>query len=176
MTTDAGGGRFKTRWGAGDTRRAAWVGVLPILFGVAVVVFSFVDESRSTPLGDALSLWYFLGVFGSVVYVPVSLLALLGAAALRRWFRFGRWLSTLGAVAVMLMCGLMVLIAVDEAVTDDALHPPYSWTAPLSPGDAVVFAVPYVLIGTVNVCLILRLWWRSGPAARRGVDLLPEAR
>jgi hypothetical protein len=172
MAIEDGVGR-RTRnseWSSGDTAWAVWVAVVPILFAVGVLAFAFVDDNRSTLLGDVLSLWYFVGFFGSVVYAPVAGVSLLGAAALRRRFRFGRCVSSVGCIAVLLMCCLMVWTAVSEAITDDKLHDPYSWTAPLSPGEAVVFAIPYVLIATVNVYLIARLWKLSdsnsiGPSA-----------
>jgi hypothetical protein len=104
--------------------------------------------------------------------VPVAVVSLLGAAALKRQFRFGRCLSSVGCIAVVLMCSLMVWTAVSEAVTDDELHDPYSWTAPLSPGEAFVFAMPYVLIAAADAYLIARLWTLSdsdpiGPSAAK---------
>lgn len=153
----------RSEWASGDTAWAGWVAVLPILFAAAVVAFAFVDDNRSTLLDDVLILWYFVAFFGAVVYVPVAVVSLLGAAALKRQFRFGRFLSSAGCFAVLLMCSLMVWTAVSEAVTDDELHDPYSWTAPLSPGEAFAFALPYVLIAAAEVYLIVRLWKLSDP-------------
>lgn len=152
----------KTKWQPGDTAWAIWVALLPTLFVVATLVGAHFDEHRRSFLGDLLSNWYFLGIFGSALFVPVMVVSLLGASALARQFRFGRWLSTAGSVTALVLLGAIVYGSVAEALSDDPWHDPNSWAPRLSAGEHLVFAAPYLAIAIANACLLVRLW--RGPA------------
>lgn len=84
------------------------VALLPVLFAAATLFGAhYLDEDRESGIGDVLSNWYFLVVVGSVVIVSVVVISLCGVAALTRWFRIGRLLSTVGCTAALLAAGAL---------------------------------------------------------------------
>lgn len=112
-------------------------------------------------LGTVLITWVFVGAFGLVVFVPAVMVSLFGAAALKQRFRFGRWLVSIGGAAIVLVVAALTYGIVGEAVAPDQWRDPYSWGPVLSPLEACLVLVPYLVIAAVNVCVIVRLWKRS---------------
>lgn len=147
-------------WRPRDTGWVAWVAFLPILLLLVSVPAVGPASNRWPLLGDVLIAWVLVGTFGLVVFVPAMVVSLFGAAALKKQFRFGRWLASIGSAAVMLIVAAITYGIVAEALTPPEGRDPNSWGPALSPLSASLVLVPYVAIAVVNVYVVVRLWTR----------------
>ncbi|OUS95094.1 hypothetical protein [Rhodococcus sp. NCIMB 12038] len=100
--------------------------LLPILLLVVSVPAALIEDNRGTMIGDVLVTWNLFGIFGLVVTVPVTMVALFGAAALKQQFRFGRWLVSLGSVAAVIVFAALAYGIVAETVSPDEWRDPNS--------------------------------------------------
>ncbi|MFE5701642.1 hypothetical protein [Rhodococcus koreensis] len=150
----------KHGWRPHDTAWVTWVALLPILLLVVSVPAALIEDNRGTMIGDVLVTWNLFGIFGLVVTVPVTMVALFGAAALKQQFRFGRWLASLGSAAAVIVFAALAYGIVAETVSPDEWRDPNSWAPVLSPSAAVLVLVPYFAITVANTYVIGRLWKR----------------
>ncbi|MCA1008335.1 hypothetical protein LCL87_21720 [Rhodococcus hoagii] len=125
-----------------------------LLLAVSVPAASL-DNSRSPVIGDVLIAWVVVGV----VFVPAVLVSLSGAAALKRTFRVGRWLVSLGCAAAVLFVAALTYGIVGDAVAPER-RDPNSWGPEFTPFVASVVLVPYLAIAVLDAYVIVRLWKR----------------
>lgn len=147
-------------WQTGDTVLVVWVALLPLMLLAVSLLGAFVEDNRGSWVGDVLTMWNLVGIFGSVVFVPLVAVSLIGAGVLRWRFRIGRWLSTLGSSLMMLLVAAIVLGAIADMVAPPEHRDPNSWAGPLSLLGTALFVVPYVLMTTANAYVLMRLWKR----------------
>ncbi|QXU56716.1 MULTISPECIES: hypothetical protein [Rhodococcus] len=140
--------------------------LLPVLFAVATLLSAhYLDEHRQSGIGDVLSNWYFIAVIGFVVIVPVLVVSLCGAAALTRWFRLGRLLSTVGCTTALLATAALTYAGVTEALSGGIRQQdPNSWTPSLSAFETLVFTAPFAVIAGANLWVLVHLWARAPSA------------
>lgn len=147
-------------WRPRDTAWVTWVALLPILLLVVSLAAGLIEDNRETMIGDVIGTWNFFGFFGLVVVVPVMMVSLFGAGALKEQFRVGRWLASVGSAAAVLVFAAVVYGGIEEAVSPDEWRDPYSWAPVLTSFAASLVVVPYFAITVANVYVIGRLWTR----------------
>lgn len=147
-----------TERGSRDAVWVRWVALLPlVVLGVSIPSGVFLANS-GTVVGDVVATWMFLGVFGLVIFAPVTVLSLLGAAVLgNRNFRAGRWLVSVSAVVATVLYACLVFVVIEEAVSPEQ-RDPNSWGPQLTPGTALLVVVPYITGAAGNVYVVGRLW------------------
>ncbi|MFC9790134.1 hypothetical protein [Rhodococcus sp. NPDC127528] len=139
----------------------AGVALLPLLLLLGSLLGALVEDNRGTMIGDVLTFWNLVGIFGFVVYVPVMAISLSGALLLPRKFRLGRWLASIGSVAMVFVAAALVFAGIADVVAPPEHRDPDSWAGPLSPFGTAVFVAPYVAMLAANVVVLVRLWKRT---------------
>ncbi|OZC73648.1 hypothetical protein CH251_14040 [Rhodococcus sp. 06-462-5] len=120
--------------------------------------------NSGTVVGDVVATWMLLGVFGLVIFVPVTTLSLLGAAALNSHnFRVGRWLASVGAVSGTLFYAYLAFVVIAEAVVPE-MRDPNSWGPQFTPVTALLVVVPFIAGAAANVYVVGRLWRQARPS------------
>ncbi len=135
-----------------------WVALLPVLVLGVSIPSGLLLANSGTVVGDIVATWMFLGVFGLVIFAPVTVLSLLGAAVLgNRHFRAGRWLVSVSAVAATLFYACLVFVVMEEAASPE-LRDPNSWGPQLTPVTVLLVVVPYITGAAGNMYVVGRLW------------------
>lgn len=142
-------------WQPHDTAWATWVALLPMLLLAVSVPAASLDISRSPVIGDVLITWVVVGV----VFAPAVVVSLLGVAALKRKFRVGRGLVSLGCAAAVLFVAALAYGIVGDAGAPDQ-RDPNSWGPVFAPLVASIVLVPYLAIAVLDAYVIVRLWKR----------------
>ncbi|MDH6292013.1 hypothetical protein [Rhodococcus opacus] len=137
-----------------------WVALLPLMLLAVSLLGAFVEDNRGSWVGDVLTMWNLVGIFGSMVFVPLVAVSLIGAGLLRWRFRIGRWLSTLGSSVMLLVATALSLGAIASLIAPPEHRDPNSWAGPLSILGTALFVVPYVVMTTANAYVLIRLWKR----------------
>lgn len=142
------------------------VALLPlIVLGVSIPGELFLANSGSV-VGDVVATWMFLGMFGLLIFVPVTTLSFLGAAALDyRSFRVGRWLASVGAVAATLFYAYLAFVVIEEAAVPE-MRDPNSWGPQLTPVSALLVVVPYIAGAAGSIYVVGRLWRQARPSTQ----------
>src|SRR6476659_5152510 len=96
-------------WHRRDSVQVIWVALLPLMLLVVSLLGAFVEDNRGSWVGDVLAMWNLIGIFGLVVFVPLVAVSLFGAGVLPWKFHLGRWLSSLGSSAMMLVAGALAV-------------------------------------------------------------------
>lgn len=141
-----------------DTVRVAWVALLPLILLVVSLLGAYVEDNRGSWVGDVLAMWNLIGIFGLLVFIPLVTVSLVGAGALRWKFQLGRWLSSLGSSAMILVATAVVLGAIVDLFAPPEHRDPNSWVGPLSAPGTGLFVVPYLVMVAANGYLLVRLW------------------
>ncbi|QBJ97241.1 hypothetical protein ERC79_15795 [Rhodococcus sp. ABRD24] len=153
--------RHDTGWHPRDAAWVTWVALLPILLLILSVLAAAVEGNRWPLIDDVVLTWLFAGFVGLVVFVPAILVSLFGATALKRRFRFGRRLASIGSAAVVLVVAVLAYNIVADTVALAGQHDPSSSELSFSPLAACVVLIPYVAIAALNGYVIVRLWRRA---------------
>ena len=153
--------RHDTGWQPGDTGWVTWVALLPILLLVLSVLVAVVDGD-SWPLLDYLVItWLFAGLIGLIVFVPAIVVSLFGAASLKRQFRRGRRLASIGSAAIVPVVAVLTYVIVTDTMTFAEQQDSDGWDPSSSPLAASLVLIPYLAIAALNVYVIVRLWRRA---------------
>ncbi|WP_032402323.1 hypothetical protein [Rhodococcoides fascians] len=134
-----------------------------IVLGVSIPTGLFLANS-GTVVGDVVATWMLLGIFGLVIFVPVTTLSLLGAAVFdNRNVRVGRWFASVGAVAATVFYAYLAFVVIEEAAVPE-MRDPNSWNPQLTPVTALLVVVPYIAGAAGNVYVVGRLWRQARPS------------
>ncbi|MFG1781389.1 hypothetical protein ACGFIU_03050 [Rhodococcus oryzae] len=152
--------RARGSWQRRDSVHVTWVALLPLMLLVVSLLGAFVEDNRGSWVGDVLVMWNLIGIFGLVVSLPLVVVSLIGAAVLPSKFHLGRWLSSLGSSAMMLVAGALVVGAIADLTTPPEYRDPNSWAGPLSLLGTALFVVPYLVIIAANTFVLVCLWKR----------------
>lgn len=147
-----------------DASWVRWVALLPVIvLGVSIPTGLFLANS-GTVVGDVVATWMLLGIFGLVIFVPVTTLSLLGAAVFdNRNVRVGRWFASVGAVAATVFYAYLAFVVIEEAAVPE-MRDPNSWNPQLTPVTALLVVVPYIAGAAGNVYVVGRLWRQARPS------------
>ncbi len=138
--------------------------LLPVLFAAGTLLSAhYLDERRRSVIGDVLSNWYFVAVFGSVVIVPVLVVSLCGAAALSPLVLSRASVGDGGVYGSVAGCWCVHLRRCRRSVL--RWQAPNSWTPSLSVVETPVFTTPFAVIAAANMRVLIRLWTR-GPSTQ----------
>jgi hypothetical protein len=151
----------RTVWQLGDTVRVVWVALLPLMLLAVSLLGAFVEDNRGSWVGDVLTMWNLIGIFGSMMFAPLVTVSLIGAGVLRWKFRVGRWLSTLGSSTMIIVATALTLGAIADLVVRPEQRDPNSWAGPLSLLGTVLFVVPYLGMVAANAYVLVHLWKRQ---------------
>lgn len=143
-----------------DVRCAGWVGSLPLIFGVVTLLSMIVAGVLGLDAPAMLADWWLYGVFGSVVFLPVTVVSWVGAGALDTHFTAGRWVVTIASAADTALCAWTVY-GMFELLLGTQLRSPESWLSAPTAGGTVLFTIPYLVITAANAYLVVRLWRRG---------------
>ncbi|MFI6430739.1 hypothetical protein [Rhodococcus oryzae] len=152
--------KARVGWQRRDSVQVIWVALLPLMLLVVSLLGAFVEGNRGTWVGDVLAMWNLVGIFGLVVFIPLVVVSLFGAGVLPSKFHLGRWLSSLGSSAMMLIAGALVVGAIADLTTPPERRDPNSWAGPLSLLGTALFVVPYLVMVAANMIVIVFLWKR----------------
>lgn len=153
--------RDGTRWQPRDTGWVTWVALLPILLLVLSVLAAAAEGGRWPLIDYVVITWLFAGFVGLVVFVPAILMSLFGAASLKRRFRFGRRLASIGSAAVVPIVAVLAYGIVTDTMTLAEQQDSDGWDPSSSPLAASLVLIPYLAIAALNVYVIVRLWRRA---------------
>lgn len=144
-------------------RDVAWVltvGLSPLLVLALTVPPVAIMGHRGRLLSETLGNWNLYAVFGLVVFAPIMVVCSIGALVMISNFAVGRWISSLGSLAMSVCAAVLIYAGATDLVAPGGSSAPATVLAATVLGTAS-FVVPYGALLAADLYVVRRLWSRS---------------